>query len=345
MRIAQIAPPWFPVPPPGYGGIEWVVAMLADGLAARGHEVTLFAPPGSRSRARLVSPLGFEPPRGSIGHEQMSAIHAAGAYLEAEAGGFDLVHDHTNAVGPSIGAFAGVPVVHTLHGPFRELQSKLFSLLARRLWFVAISQSQRALAPPGLRWAGVIPNGIPLDRYPYNEDKDDYLLFLGRVNPDKAPDLAIRAARRAGRRVVVCVKIAEEPERQYWREKVEPLLGSDVEVIGEVSPERKAELLARAAGTLFPIQWPEPFGLVMAESMACGTPVVAWRNGAAPEVVADGETGFLVSSLDEMVAAIGKLDRIDPRACRARVEARFSAEAMVAAYEAAYERVLAGREA
>jgi glycosyltransferase involved in cell wall biosynthesis len=164
----------------------------------------------------------------------------------------------------------------------------LYRRIARRHWFVAISESQRSMAPENLRWAGVVYNGIPMDRYPLRQDKDDYLLFLGRADEEKAPDLAIAAAREAGRRLVMCVTTKNERERAYWAERVEPLLGDDVEVRDEVSQQEKAELLAGAAALLFPIQWPEPFGLVMTEAMACGTPVIAWRNGSVPEVVADG---------------------------------------------------------
>jgi glycosyltransferase involved in cell wall biosynthesis len=207
---------------------------------------------------------------------------------------------------------------------------------------VAISESQRSYAPENLRWAGVVYNGIPMDRYPFRTDKDDFLFFLGRADEEKAPHLAIQAARRAGRRLVLCATTKNERERSYWAEQVEPLLGDDVEVEGEVSHERKAELLSRAAALLFPIQWPEPFGLVMTEAMACGTPVVAWRNGSVPEVVADGQTGFIVASVQEMTGAVDRVGELDPHAMRAVVKEQFSAEAMVAGYERIYQQVLAG---
>jgi glycosyltransferase involved in cell wall biosynthesis len=187
----------------------------------------------------------------------------------------------------------------------------------------------------------VVYNGIPMDRYTLREDKEDFLLFLGRADEEKAPHLAIEAARRAGRRLVLCVTTKNERERRYWAEQVEPLLGDDVEVRGECDQEQKADLLARARALLFPIQWPEPFGLVMTEAMACGTPVIAWRNGSVPEVVADGETGFIVESVDEMAAAVDRVGDLDPHAMRARVKEWFSAEAMVAGYEGVYQRVLA----
>jgi glycosyltransferase involved in cell wall biosynthesis len=339
MRLAIIAPPWFTVPPTGYGGTERVVATLADGLAERGHEVTLFAPPRSKTKARLVSPLRELPPEALIGNAWYEAANAVVAY---ERGGeFEIVHDHTAPVGASIGAMSNYPVVHTLHAPFTPHTEVLYQRIARRLWYVAISESQRSMAPANLRWGGVVYNGIPVDRYPFREDKEDFLFFLGRADDEKAPHLAIEAARRAGRRLVLCVTAKVPREQRYWKEQIEPLLGDDIEIKGECHDEQKSDLLARAAALLFPIQWPEPFGLVMTEAMACGTPVIAWRNGSVPEVVADGETGFIVSSVEEMSAAVGRLGQLNPHAIRASVERRFSAETMIDGYERIYRAVIA----
>jgi glycosyltransferase involved in cell wall biosynthesis len=340
VRIALIAPPWYTIPPSGYGGIEWVVALLADGLTDRGHDVTLFAAPGSDTKARLVSPLDEEPPREAIGDPWYEASHIVSVYEHCDE--FDILHDHTGPVGVSVGALSDCPTIHTLHGPFTEQTLMLYRRVARQHWFVAISESQRSMAPPDLRWAGVVYNGILMDQYPFREDKDDFLFFLGRADEEKAPHLAIEAARRAGRRLVMCATTKNERERSYWAEHVEPILGDDVEVYGECAPDQKADLLGRAAALVFPIQWAEPFGLVMVEAMACGTPVLAWRNGSVPEVVVDGETGFIVESMDELVAAVDRVGELDPRAMRAWVEQRFSAEAMVNGYERAYERALAG---
>ena len=339
MRIAVIAPPWYSVPPGGYGGIEWVVSLLADGLTDRGHEVTLFAPPGSETDARLVAPLRAVPPEELIGDPWYEASHVISVYDHGDE--FDILHDHTGPAGVSIGAMSDCPTVHTLHGPFTEQTTMLYRRIARQHWFVAISESQRSMGPSNMRWAGVIYNGIPIDRYPFREDKDDFLFFLGRADEEKAPHLAIQAARRAGRRLVMCVTIKNDRERAYWAEMVEPLLSDDIEVRGECDQDQKAELLGRAAALLFPIQWPEPFGLVMTEAMASGTPVIAWRNGSVPEVVADGETGFIVDSVDEMAAAVDQVGELDPHVMRARVKELFSAEAMVAGYERVYQRVLA----
>jgi glycosyltransferase involved in cell wall biosynthesis len=340
MRIALIAPPWYTIPPSGYGGIEWVVALLADGLTDRGHDVTLFAAPGSDTRARLVSPLHEEPPSDAIGDPWYEASHIVSVYEHGDE--FDILHDHTGPVGVSVGALSDCPTIHTLHGPFTEQTLMLYRRVARQHWFVAISESQRSMAPPDLRWAGVVYNGILMERYPLREDKDDFLFFLGRADEEKAPHLAIEAARRAGRRLVMCVTTKNERERSYWAANVEPILGDDVEVHGECPNDQKTDLLARAAALLFPIQWDEPFGLVMTEAMACGTPVVAWRNGSVPEVVSDGETGFIVESVDEMAAAVERVGDLDPRVMRSRVEQYFSAAAMITGYERAYERALAG---
>src|SRR4029450_5525103 len=339
MRIAVIAPPWYPVPPSGYGGIEWVVSLLADGLTEPWRGGALFAPPGSETGARLVPPLGTVPPEELIGAPWYEAAHAVSAYEHGEE--FDILHDHTGPVGVSIGAMSDCPTLHTLHGPFTDEAKMLYRRIARRHWFVAISESQRSMGPPNLRWAGVVYNGIPTDRYALREDKEDFLLFLGRADEEKAPHLAIEAARRAGRRLVMCVTTKNEREQTYWAEQVEPVLGDGGAVGGECDEEQTTELLARAAALLFPIQWPEPFGLVMTEAMACGTPVVAWGNGSVPEVVAAGETAFIIPSVQEMAAAIARVSDLDPHVMRARVKEQFSAEGMVASYERIYQQVLA----
>ena len=254
MRIAVIAPPWYSVPPSGYGGIEWVVALLADGLTDRGHQVTLFAPPGSETDARLVPPLDEVPPEELIGDPWYEAAHAVSAYERAHE--FDLLHDHTGPVGASIGAMSDAPTVHTLHGPFTDQTSMLYRRIARRHWFVAISESQRSMAPENLRWAGVVYNGIPMERYPFREDKDDFLFFLGRADEEKAPHLAIEAARLAGRRLVMCVTTKNEREQSYWAEPTSSRSSATMSrSTASATHDQKADLLARAAALVFPIQW------------------------------------------------------------------------------------------
>ena len=338
MKIAQIAPPWIAVPPLGYGGIEWVVALLADELAARGHDVTLFASGGSVTKAKLDSVFDPAPGPTKIGDTYLEVMHAFHAYERA--GEFDVIHDHSGMVGLAIAASVGHNVVHTVHGPLIEDALRWYRMVSGRVDFVAISDSQMKPGPD-LSWAGRVYNGIPVERYPFRTEKEDFLLFVGRVNREKGPEVAVDVARRTGARLVMAAAIKEKFEQSYWDENVKPILTGKEEILGEITVDEKADLMARARAVLFPIQWEEPFGLVMAEANACGTPVLAFPRGAVPEVIADGETGFLCADAAAMSEAVGRVEEIDPHACRARVEKMFSAQAMTSGYEDVYARVLA----
>lgn len=344
MRVGIVAPPWLPCPPEGYGGTERVVALLADGLVDRGHEVTLFASGDSRTKAKLVSHFERAPGTALMVANPFAELpHVLTAYSHAEE--FDVVHDHTFPFGVSIGAhIAHPPVVHTLHGPpgYPGVRP-VYDLLAERISFVSISDSQRA-GLPTLNYVATVYNGVAVDTYPLPGEKDGDLVFVGRMNPEKGPHLAIEVARRLGRRLLMAVKMAEPPEKEFFHREVEPLLGPNVELIGEIGFAEKVSLYSRARCTLMPIQWPEPFGLVMVESMACGTPVVAFRAGAATEIIAHGVTGFLADDLDEFAGYVARAGEIDPAACRRHVEVRFSDRAMVAGYEAVYEAVANRRQ-
>jgi len=340
MRIAEIAPPWFPVPPPAYGGVELIVAQLADGLVSRGHDVTLFASAGSDTAADLVSPL--EPPDPVLlGNEWLDVHHALSAYLEIDGADFDVVHDHSGIAGSALGALlrGDPPVVHTLHGPWSDLARRHYAVVARYVHLVAISETQRN-ANLDVPYAGVVHNGIDPGQYRFCDAKDDFLVYIGRATPDKGPTIAIDVARRAGLPLAMVVKRKEPSEQAYWDEAVAPLLNDDIEVHESVSHERKVDLLARARAMVFPIQWPEPFGLVMTEAMACGTPVVTCPEGAAVELVEDGVTGYLCNSVDDLVHAVAHVDRCPPESCRARVEHCFSSDVMVRGYEAVFERIV-----
>jgi glycosyltransferase involved in cell wall biosynthesis len=344
MRIAIVAPVWFPVPPTGYGGIELVVSLLADGLVEAGHDVTLFASGGSRSRAKVVSPMPEPPDPRELGNAWYDGFHALSVYLQVD--GFDVVHDHAGIVGPICGAMLDgrPPVVHTLHGPWTTASRLLYSIAGRHVHLVAISEAQRA-DNPDVPYLGTVYNGIDLTSYTYRENKEDVLVYIGRSNPDKGPREAITIARRAGLPLQMILKRSEPPERAYFEREIEPLLASDIELHESVSHETKVEMLGRACAMVFPTRWPEPFGLVMVEAMACGTPVVTTNWGAAPELVADGVTGFCRDGDDELVASIGAVGELSPARCRARVEELFSAEAMVQGYEAVYERATRPSEA
>jgi glycosyltransferase involved in cell wall biosynthesis len=343
MRIAQIAPPWLAVPPSRYGGTERVVALLADGLAERGHDVTLFASGGSRTLANLVTPLAAPPAPEDLGNLFDEAFHATAAYLHA--GEFDVIHDHSGLVGASIGALLtdGPPVVHTLHSAWKPPFRRHFRLLDGKLNLVAISASQRA-SNRNLRYAAVIHHGLDPAAFPFTggAPRDDVLVFLGRSSPEKGVLEAIEIAERAGLPLVMMIKVGEPDEQLYWRDVVRPRLHDGVEVILNAGHEAKVAQLARARALVFPMAWCEPFGLVMIEALACGTPVVVTRRGSAPEIVVDGETGFLVdprNPVEASVAALGHIDAIDPAACRARFDQRFTAERMVDQYEALFGRL------
>jgi glycosyltransferase involved in cell wall biosynthesis len=338
LRIGMVAPAWFAIPPAGYGGIERVVSVLTEGLVAAGHDVTLFAAVGSRTGARLVTPLPAPPPLGDLASMTDDLIHCTTAFLRADE--FDVIHDHTG-MGPALGALVNrrTPVVHTLHGPWTEPGRRMLALVDHRIHVVAISQAQRA-ANPELHCAGIVYNGIDVDAHPFQRAKEDFLVFVGRVSAEKRPEVAIEVARRAKLPLVMIIKRSEPAERAYFDEVIAPHLGDDVVVLDQPPHEVKVDLMGRARALVFPIDWPEPFGLVMTEAMACGTPVITCPLGAAPEIVADGVTGFLCSTKGEMVDAVTAAAELRPEDCRFRVEKLFSAQAMVAGYESVYRSAL-----
>jgi glycosyltransferase involved in cell wall biosynthesis len=339
--VALVAPPWFDVPPDGYGGIEQMCAALADGLVGRGHDVTLVAAGEDGTTADLVrtfdeTPAGLGTSEGAA----VELVHAARARAELEDLDLDVVHDHTFA-GPLVAHCRDVPTVVTTHGPIPERTAQLYEAVPD-LSLVAISEAQRR-ARPDLPWIATVYNGIDASTYPYVEDKGSELVFLGRMHPDKGVHLAIEVARAAGRRLVIAAKCSEALEQAYFAEEVEPRLGPDVRYLGAAGADEKRALLSNAAAMLFPIQWEEPFGLVMTESLACGTPVIALRRGSVPEVLVNGETGFVCESLDDMAAAVERLGDIEPRACRDRVLERFDDSIMTERYEAVYRAIASGR--
>ena len=344
MRIAIIAPPWTPIPPPLYGGIELVVDELARGLQRAGHEVTLFAT--GDSTCPVPTKWALERAEGMrIGMAVPELRHVMHAY-EAVADDCDIVHDHT-VMGPFYAErYPHLPVVTTIHGPFNDELTDLYSAIAGRVPIICVSRAQHAAAPQ-IPVAGVIHHGIEAGLFPFGagagDDDGEYLVFLGRMAPDKGAHRAIDVARKAGYRVLLAAKMREAWERSYYEEQVEPLLGSDAVYLGEVPHERKLELVAGARGLLFPIRWNEPFGMVMLESMACGTPVFAFAEGAAPEVVEDGKTGFLCQDEQAMVEALSRVSTLRREDCRAAVEGYFSVDRMIAEHVALFETLVAAR--
>jgi glycosyltransferase involved in cell wall biosynthesis len=339
MRIAVVAPPWAPIPPPLYGGIELVVDQLATGLQASGHDVTLFATGDSTSQV----PLKWVLPEAEgmrIGMAVPEMRHVLYSYSSIS--DYDVVHDHT-ILGPFYAEkFPGLRIATTIHGPFNEELTDLYSSLAPRVPIICISNAQRRAAPD-LQVGRVIHHGIDASAFVQGDgdgdDDGEYLLFLGRMSPDKGAHRAIEVARKAGVRLLLAAKMREPWERRYFEEYVEPFLGDSAVYLGEVSHEHKLELLRGAKSLLFPIRWNEPFGMVMLEAFASGTPVIAFPEGAAPEVIEDGRTGFLCDDEAAMADAVGRLDEIDRSACRAAVEGYFSVERMVAEHVELYEQI------
>lgn len=343
LRIAMVAPPWISVPPPGYGGIEAVVALLSDELTARGHEVTLFAAPGSRSTARVRSPLE-QTYADAIGSALHDADYVGAVYDTIDAGRnegstFDVVHNHAGFTALAMANRVSTPVVHTLHGPFDEQAGPVYARHGHKAHLVAISHSQLAQAPPGVRILDAVPNPVLLEEWPLCEEKDDYLLWMGRMDPVKGAHSAIAAARHAGRRLVLAGPVQPGQHEYVAREIAPHLDGEQIVFAGEVHGERRKELFARAKGFLMPIRWAEPFGMVMVEALSCGTPVIAFPEGAASEIVIDGVNGFHVADEREMARAIEELDAIDPHRCRRSVSERYDVRTVVDGYEEVYERV------
>lgn len=338
LRVAVVAPPWFDVPPPAYGGIEALLADLVNGLSGHGYEVTLIGAGADNTAASRFVPIFDEPPSHLLGDASIEVVHAAAVARVLDNLDVDVVHDHSLA-GPLLARSFTTPTVVTVHGPVTGTLRRYYRELGRDVSLVAISDAQRRHAPE-LNWVGRVHNGIDASSFPYREDKDDYVLFLGRLNPEKGPALAIDVARAAGRRIILAAKCNEPAERAYFTREIEPRLGPGVEWFGEADAAAKRELLSRASCLLFPIQWEEPFGMVMIEAMACGTPVVALRRGSVPEVVRHGETGVVLDDERDLPDALSRARDLDPAACRAHVRRAFDVSTMAAGYEAVYQRLV-----
>ncbi|MBF6214371.1 glycosyltransferase family 4 protein [Nocardia puris] len=343
-RIAMVVPPYFDVPPKAYGGVEAVVADLVDALVERGHDVTLFGAGEPGTKARFVPVWDRALPE-RLGDPFPEVVHALKVRRAIErlaaTDGVDLVHDHTFAGPLNAPAYRGLglPTVVTVHGPVEDDCYRYYRELGREVSLVAISDRQRELAPD-LPWAGRVHNALHTREWPFVTEKDDYALFLGRFNECKAPHLALEAAHAAGIPLVLAGKCSEPPERAYFEEQVRPLLTERDHVFGLADATAKRELLSRARCLLFPVRWEEPFGMVMIESMVCGTPVVALRGGAVPEVVVDGVTGRICDDPADLPAAVEEVRHYDPVACRAHVEANFGSEGLGRGYERVYRTLL-----
>ncbi len=336
MRIGLVAPPWAPVPPHLYGGIELVVDRLAQGFAAAGHDVVLFTTGDSTcpvpKRWLLEESEGVR-----IGFSVPEVRHVLAAYESLR--DVDLIHDHS-FLGPILSDhYTELPVVTTIHGELNGELRDIYERIAPKVAVVAVSHAQRRPAPE-LPVARVIHHGIDATDFPVGSGDGDYLLFLGRLSPDKGAGRAIDVALKAGVPLLLAGKMREPWERDYFEARVAPFLSEQIQYLGEVGHQRKLELLAGARALVFPIRWNEPFGLVMLEALACGTPVLAFPEGAAPEVIEHGRTGFLCEDEADMAEAVLGLGELDRRACRAAVEGYFSTERMINEHVELYEELL-----
>jgi len=338
MRVGLIAPPWAAIPPVGYGGTEAVIDQLARGLQHAGHEVVLYTVAESTcpvpSRHLLDAAEGMR-----IGACVPELRHVLAAYDVMT--DVDVIHDHTMA-GPILAAIPGfteIPVVTTNHGPFNDELNDLYRRLNNRVDLIAISHDQASLAS-GVNIAKVIHHGVDPAAFPVGNGDGGHVLFLGRMAPEKGAHRAIRIARAAGKYLVIAAKMREESERRYFETEIEPRLGDDVEYVGEVHGQHKLDLLGGAEALINPIRWHEPFGMVMIEAFACGTPVVSYPEGAAPEIVTNGIDGFLGDSDQELVDGLLSIHEIDRNACRMTVQHRFSTARMAQNHIDLYEQIL-----
>jgi len=339
LRIAQIAPLFESVPPKLYGGTERVIAWLSEALARRGHKVTLFASGDSTAQV----PLEARFPRSLrlAGLDRVGlAYHLpmlSDVYDRADE--FDVIHSHLEHLGFPFAHLATVPTISTMHGridleDFRPIYDRYADLP-----LVSISQAQSDFLP-GMNWADMIYHGLPRTLYRLNPNPGRYLAFLGRLSLEKRPEVAIEVARRAGIPLKIAAKLDRSNEA-YFNAVIKPLLSSSmIEYVGEISESQKQEFLGSALALLFPIDWPEPFGLVMIEALACGTPVVARPFGSVPEILRDGVSGFIESDIDGLIDAVSRVSSLSRQACRTEFEARFTADIMATRYENLYHRLL-----
>lgn len=346
LRIAQVAPLWFTIPPKGYGGIERIVSILAEELTRRGHEVTLFASPGSITSAKLISVFDKSLSEANIpwSNPTWNLRNLSTAYELADTDAFDVIHSHLDLWALFFQNLTKVPSLHTMHNPLYRTNAdatkndrlRLFTEEAHRTNIVFISESARKLAMVDLPKSRVIYNGIDLQHFRFNKKGGEHFIWIARMNKHKGVENAIAAAEKLGAKVLLAGRI-DPTQEEYFEKIIKPHLNEKIQYIGELKDNKLSDFYGNAKALLYPIEWEEPFGLVVAEAMACGTPVIAYRRGSMKELITDNESGFVIDSdIEKLVEAMKKVDQLDRAAVRKHVEDNFSKERMVDEYEKLY---------
>jgi glycosyltransferase involved in cell wall biosynthesis len=342
MKIAQVAPLYESVPPKLYGGTERVVSFLTEELVRQGHDVTLFASGDSKTAAKLESICAQSLRLDGHCIDSMAHHVLLIERVAQRAKDFDVLHFHIDYLHYPVSRRVGATQVTTLHGRLDIPDLALLYQEFADMPVVSISDDQRKPLP-GANWQATIYHGLPRDLYPLQSSRGDYLAFLGRISREKRVDRAIEIAGRSGMKLKIAAKV-DRADEEYYQTQIKPLLDQPhVEFIGEINEQGKADFLGRARALVFPIDWPEPFGLVMIEAMACGTPVIAFRRGSVPEVIEEGVTGFVCENVDQAVRAVARLDDLDRQTCRRRFEERFSIERAAGDYVRLFERLTKAR--
>jgi len=337
MRIAQIAPLWIPIPPITYGGTEFVISLLTEELVKRGHEVTLFTTGDSKTSARLIPiwPKSLWRARLAAPHAVFSLMYEKLLEMQNE---FDIIHDHSEFYSAPFSKFLKPPIISTIHHPMYEETTILFKKFPN-INYVAISKNQRK-SSPGINFVKTIYHGIPIEKYEFNPKPENYLLWLSKIIPGKGLAEAVRVAKSTGEKLLISGIIPKEAQ-DYFDFRVRPLIdGKQIQFVGASNFEKKVELFKNAKAFLYPISRQEPFGLVIVESMICGTPVISFKEGAAPELIKDGKTGFLVKDEIEMAKTVDKIKEIKRIDCRRHAARKFGLKKMVNKYEALYNTIL-----
>lgn len=340
LKIALVAPAWYPLPPKGYGGTELVVHLLHTELRRMGHDVAVFGAEGSGPGVTMLADAAWSQDLGGQAEAARQATYLARVYAAMSGRHFDVIHDHTGFEGLLLALQSGLApvVVHTMHGELSEPMCTFYQEVDERARLCAISLSQAASAP-AIKLAGIVHNAVELPSGPPSGAHERYLIEVARITPDKGQHLAIKVAQRAGRKLILAGKVERSGEGlQYFEEHVEPFLGPTVEYYPNVAGAQKARLISRAAAGIFPLQWAEPFGLAMVECMVAGTPVLALRSGSTPELIEQGVTGFLAEDLDDLVEGAKRLDAIDRLRCGTVARERFSPRHMAERYLEVYRR-------